>query len=481
MVGMEKRSHSASLGSRLLPAAGAALHGLVVATMFPLFILGFLWVGDCFFVAVSRSGISETERGDRFAFLFCAAASCVVAVALREALIWLRGGQDNDKARFLARVATALVLGILLTGTIWAVRIAQAYRDDGLVWLTILPCAVAGGLASGGLELLRPRDEQDHRRGEAGVGGRIKRYAGRVGLVVGFGSVMMLSFVLLLPAGQVVARGLLADEPFSDGMPVSYWREQLNSKDESTRDRARTALGKLDDKAKRRVELLHPRWHTDTAGRVRNRRVVAALALADVEQRDAALLALAKRPQSDFRDPNFGDHYQAIEELAAARPPRVNALVELLRSDDSYTRHLAVWSLGQLGPEAKAAVPALLELWWDSSRTYGGDFDVTADTIEAIEPGALRRSRAEHYLSRSAIAGAVLAVPVFGVLWWWSHLRRSDWLARQRRELSRAQPNPFEAADGPGAPDPNQDGAATPSRHDTAGGADDKPALGGRE
>jgi hypothetical protein len=134
----------------------------------------------------------------------------------------------------------------------------------------------------------------------------------------------------------------------------------------------------------------------------------------------------------------------------------------------------AVVALGQIGPEAEAAVPALLDLWWDK-RTYGERYEEIADTLEAIEPGALRRSRIERYLIRAVMAGAVLAVPVFGVLWWLTRRQRSDRLALQRW---REQPNPFEAAEEPSAVGAVGEDAAVPPPQSTAIRAAEKPALG---
>ena len=94
-------------------------------------------------------------------------------------------------------------------------------------------------------------------------------------------------------------------------------------------------------------------------------------------------------------------------------PPRIAALTEALKNDDLYTRNSAAEALAQIGPEARPAVPALIDLWW---RSYGLSLVQVADDIQAIEPGALQRARLKRCLARSAIAGILLALPLFAVL-----------------------------------------------------------------
>jgi HEAT repeat protein len=53
-------------------------------------------------------------------------------------------------------------------------------------------------------------------------------------------------------------------------------------------------------------------------------------------------------------------------------------LIPLLKDADPLVRRLAAYALGQIGPKAKAAIPALKELLNDTER------DVVTATINAI-------------------------------------------------------------------------------------------------
>jgi len=360
--------------------------------------------------------------------LLLMATACAIAITCREAVIWLLRGQDNDKRKFFKRTATGLGVGVLLLGAIGAILIVFAdsrlaeYRDGPFVYYPVLSCAIAGALAAGLLRLL----EAPHSGpGAIAASGRFKAYARRVGLVFGLGAVMGLSYCLVSPAGRWAALGLLRNEPFAEGMPVSFWRHRLGSSDQKVHQEAQFALEEW-EKERAPKQRVRPRIESG-----RNKQLDAALGLDNVEQRDAALLALTKNPDSIICA-------DAIRAMAAAEPPRVAALTEVLKSDDLFTRDRAAEALSQIGPEARPAVPALLELWWHS---YGESLVEVADDIESLDPVALEVARIEHYMAGSAIAGILIALPVVGVVLVVSRARRAE-IDRQARWT--ALPNPFE-------------------------------------
>jgi hypothetical protein len=385
---------------RISCAVGGATLGLVLGSAVPLFLFGFLFLSED--IALSVRG----DRKDASELLFFMATACATAIALGEALIWLLRGQDNDKRKFFKRVGTGLGVGILLLGTIRAIatvfahsRLAE-YQNGPFVYYLVLSCAIAGALAAGLLRLL----EVPHSGpGIIVISGHIKGYARRAALGLGLGALMWLSYSLLSPSGRWVALGLLSNEPFAKGMPVGFWRHRLESSDKKEVEEAKSALEEWE------TERVAKDWGRPRIISGRDKRLDAALALRDVEQ-------------------------------------RVAALTEVLKSEDLFTCERAAEALAQIGPEAKPAVPALLELWW---RSDGLSLVKVADAIESIEPGALKRARIERYLTRSAIAGTVMAFPVFGVLWLLSRARRAekDWWARRR-----ALPNPFEQMAEPDVP-----------------------------
>src|SRR5262249_47173750 len=92
-------------------------------------------------------------------------------------------------------------------------------------------------------------------------------------------------------------------------------------------------------------------------------RIKAIEYLCDLEENDAEclteLLELVKRRDSTVREKSA----RLIARYGSAAKPAVPALVEILRTDHSAsTKSAAVEALGNIGPDAKAALPALAGL-----------------------------------------------------------------------------------------------------------------------
>jgi HEAT repeat protein len=76
----------------------------------------------------------------------------------------------------------------------------------------------------------------------------------------------------------------------------------------------------------------------------------------------------------------------ALTELAAGGPNSagaVNDIIPLLKDDDHVVRRLAAYALCQIGPAAKAALPALKELMNDPDTSTG---TTALNAINAIDP-----------------------------------------------------------------------------------------------
>lgn len=94
---------------------------------------------------------------------------------------------------------------------------------------------------------------------------------------------------------------------------------------------------------------------------------------------------------------------QALGQIGPEAKTAVPALAELLKDAESYVRSTAAGALGQIGPEAKGAVSGLIELLKDTESWVRSN---ALDTLGKIGPEAkpavpalvklLKESRGEH-------------------------------------------------------------------------------------
>ncbi len=87
-------------------------------------------------------------------------------------------------------------------------------------------------------------------------------------------------------------------------------------------------------------------------------------------------------------------------------------LIEALQDRTPLIRDQAPRVLGQMGPKAKAAVPALVNAKNDSSSSFFAD-DRYTEALERIEPGKVFQIRLQNYIVTSLIAGSAIAMFVF--------------------------------------------------------------------
>ena len=78
----------------------------------------------------------------------------------------------------------------------------------------------------------------------------------------------------------------------------------------------------------------------------------------------------------------------ALGEIGPEAKAGVPALIEALGADLIFSKALAAQALGRIGPEAKAAIPRLIEIHNDIQNTERASF---AEAIRAIDLGAALR------------------------------------------------------------------------------------------
>jgi HEAT repeat protein len=128
----------------------------------------------------------------------------------------------------------------------------------------------------------------------------------------------LLAGAFATPACRDIVHGVMNNEPFASGMPISYWIRELDSAESETR---RNAINAIADMGR------------DGAS--------AIPALTEIARHDdIAIRSLA-----------------IMKGLGSIGPAAVPALCEFVL--DRKVRTTAVATIGQIGPEAKAAVPVL--------------------------------------------------------------------------------------------------------------------------
>ena len=99
-------------------------------------------------------------------------------------------------------------------------------------------------------------------------------------------------------------------------------------------------------------------------------------------------LRLPKRLICRTRPPPEDERAIAIELLVACGKPGVGPLIRELKHPEPYIRMLAASALGRIGPDAREAVPALIELLADN-EAYGADGWLPSPSVCSIAAEAL--------------------------------------------------------------------------------------------
>ncbi len=169
----------------------------------------------------------------------------------------------------------------------------------------------------------------------------------------------------------------MADEPKEpefDGKPLSYWIKQLYADTADARMEAADAIAEMGPTARAAVPGLLYAFKTAHA----DVSTCAAMALAQIgrEAQDAVpeLVAALKNPDLAIRAEAAG----ALWSIAKHRDV-VPALIAALKDPRGRLPGRAAFFLGEIGKDAKPAVPVLLELLKDPTKWY-----VRADAAVAL-------------------------------------------------------------------------------------------------
>ncbi len=90
-----------------------------------------------------------------------------------------------------------------------------------------------------------------------------------------------------------------------------------------------------------------------------------------------------------LKSPDVNMRVQAVTDLAAAGPkaaPAVQALIGTLKDSDPLVQRLSAYALGEIGPAAKEAIPALKEGLQSQDRDM---ITSSINAIRAIDPNAM--------------------------------------------------------------------------------------------
>ncbi len=211
--------------------------------------------------------------------------------------------------------------------------------------------------------------------------------------------------IAVVPTWRTIALGLLKREPFSRGMPLSYWANRLRDQDNDVYRETRAAIAEAGPSAV--PALVNALRDDDPLVRVRASQalcrvgeaampgLVAALDDPVSTVRSGAARALCimgplARPAipallHTLRDQQLFVTLVARGALGNIGEGAVPALSGALKDADQMYRAHAVTALFQIGPAARGAVPQLAE-------AMGDDFDivrcVAADTLAKIGPPA---------------------------------------------------------------------------------------------
>jgi HEAT repeat protein len=205
-----------------------------------------------------------------------------------------------------------------------------------------------------------------------------------------------LGAVLVFPSSRVLLIGAVRQEPFEEGKPASYWIAALKDPDPEIRQQAASLLGRMgpevDGAAAALAEAL-----ADESTHVR---VNSALAL----YKFGPAARVAVRPLAlCLKDENMYvrlDAAMSLRNLGTEARSVTAELVAALQEADNGTpmpffahgvNQVVAGALGRIGPEARAAVPRLVELFKASTKESLLRFE-TGEALKSIDPTAAAKA-----------------------------------------------------------------------------------------
>jgi hypothetical protein len=157
------------------------------------------------------------------------------------------------------------------------------------------------------------------------------------------------------------AKGAAEKGPLYAGQPARYWVNQLADTSPRLRIEALEALGALAPKDRDLIPVILKTLKEDSDSKVGGA-AVKALAAAGPEALPA-LIDIAKDPTEEYPKHGRRRALEVFRIMKSQAAPAVPTLVSLLRekSTQAGTFRVTIWTLRDVGPDAKEAIPALVD------------------------------------------------------------------------------------------------------------------------
>jgi HEAT repeat protein len=194
---------------------------------------------------------------------------------------------------------------------------------------------------------------------------------------LGVASVVLLALgvaiAFAVPASRYRILSILKDEPLYNGRPTEYWMAALNDDDAAVRREAAVTLGEAeirsacakDESQTQSIVAALAQTLGDKDGFVRKGAATSLLTypretpIPEGRSTIAVLIAALTDNEAAVRKAAARSLWQAGK--AAAQDTGIPRLTAALGDKDDFVREYAARTLGRIGPDAKTAVPALLE------------------------------------------------------------------------------------------------------------------------
>jgi HEAT repeat protein len=201
--------------------------------------------------------------------------------------------------------------------------------------------------------------------------------------------VITLGILLLIPSSRYLVLGLVKQEPFQYGRPMSRWINDLEHGDDDARHQAAKALGAIGPEAKDAVPALSVALR-DENDLVRLNASLALLKIAPESQAAIPALAEALHDQIPLIRMNAA---MALNRMGGQSRAAVPALISALKDRDNWRRQpvfkisvakVALSTLGRIGPYARNARELLAELLYDQRSSEEMRQEI-ADALKKID------------------------------------------------------------------------------------------------
>lgn len=212
------------------------------------------------------------------------------------------------------------------------------------------------------------------------------------------GAVIVLAALCAIPASRYFVLGLLKSEPFENGLPLSYWLDELTDRNGARRAEAARTLGSMGPVAKIVVPALVQATRDDAA----EVRLAAIKSLGQIgpgakdavpdlisfyqdqndseEIRKAAVVSLGEMESAAHdavpvmvkalaEDESFALSGHIQMAMTRMGPAAVPGLIQLLHDENPDVRAHAAVAINWIGPSARDAVPALIRSLQDNAKS----------------------------------------------------------------------------------------------------------------